>query len=167
MTTAVSHPDYPAFLAALKERILRARISAAHAANHELVLLYWDIGRGIMEKQQTAGWGDAVVERLAADLRDEFPDIRGFSVGNIWRMRQFYQIHTQPEFLAQPARELGGNVRAGRTKYHLAQLARELLVQIPWWHHVELIAKVKDPVAHYYYLRATARFGWSRNVLLN
>ena len=59
----VSHPDYPAFLAGLKARILHARTLAARAVNHELVLLYWDIGRGIVEKQQTAGWGDAVVER--------------------------------------------------------------------------------------------------------
>ena len=73
MATAMSHPDYPAFLAALKQRILGARISAGRAVNNELVLLYWDIGRGIVEKQQTAGWGDAVVERLAADLRAEFP----------------------------------------------------------------------------------------------
>lgn len=101
MTKALPRPDYLAFLAALKERILRARISAARAVNQELILLYWDIGRGIVEKQETAGWGDAVVECLAADLRAEFPDMRGFSVGNIWRVRQFYQLHTQPEFLAQ------------------------------------------------------------------
>jgi len=163
----VSHPDYPVFLAALKARILQARTLAARAVNHELVLLYWDIGRGIVEKQQTAGWGDAVVERLSADLRAEFPDMRGFSVGNIWRMRQFYQLHMQPEFLAQAARELETSVRAGSTKDILAQPARELLAQIPWWHHVELMAKVKDPAAHYYYLRATAQLGWSRDVLLN
>ena len=131
MTTAPSHPDYPAFLAALKERILRARISAARAINNELVLLYWDVGRGIVEKQRTAGWGDAVVERLAADLRAEFPDMHGFSVGNIWRMRQFYQLHTQPEFLAQAARELGTGFGKGRTNDNLAQVARELLAQIP------------------------------------
>ena len=90
MTAALSLPDYPAFLVALKERILRARISAARAVNHELVLLYWDIGRGIVEKQRTSGWGDAVVERLAADLRAEFPDMRGFSANNLWLVRQFY-----------------------------------------------------------------------------
>ena len=56
MTTSLAHPDYPAFLAGLKARILHARTSAARAVNHELVLLYWDIGRGIVEKQQTAGW---------------------------------------------------------------------------------------------------------------
>jgi hypothetical protein len=70
-------------IAALKERILQARTSAARAVNRDLILLYWDICRGIVEKHQTAGWGEAVVERRAADLRAEFPDMRGFSVANI------------------------------------------------------------------------------------
>jgi predicted nuclease of restriction endonuclease-like (RecB) superfamily len=162
-----THSDYPAFLAALKERILHARTSAARAVNRELVLLYWDIGRGIVEKQQTAGWGDAVVERLAADLRAEFPDMRGFSLANLWRMRQFFESHSDPKFLAQVAREIGSiTPDTGRDKI-LAQVARELLTPVPWWHHVELLAKVKDPAARLYYLRATAQLGWSRNVLLN
>ena len=83
MKKPLVHADYPAFLAALKERVLNARTSAARAVNRELVLLYWDIGHGIVEKQQTAGWGDAVAERLAADLRAEFPDMRGFSTANL------------------------------------------------------------------------------------
>ncbi len=99
-------PDYPAFLAALKERILQARTSAVREVNRDLVLLYWDIGRGIVEKQQTAGWGQAVVERLAADLRTEFPDMRGFSADNLWRMRQFFAEYTDAEFLEQAVPEL-------------------------------------------------------------
>ena len=63
----------------MKGRIQTARLQARRAVNRELVMLYWDIGRGIVEKQQTAGWGEAVVERLAADLRAEFPDMRRFS----------------------------------------------------------------------------------------
>jgi hypothetical protein len=84
MTKEISHPDYPAFLKNLKDRILQARISAARAVNHELVLLYWDIGRGIVEKQKTAGWGDSIVERLSSDLLMEFPDMRGFSARRFW-----------------------------------------------------------------------------------
>ncbi len=167
MNTALLYPDYPAFLAALKELILKARTSAARAVNSELVLLYWDIGRGIVEKQRTAGWGDAVVERLATDLRSEFPDMRGFSVSNIWRMRQFYEFYATDEFLAQAARELESSSKQKQPGIILAQVARVLLAAIPWWHHVELLAKVKDPAASLYYLQATARFGWSRSVLLN
>jgi len=106
MTTALSHPDYPAFLASLKDRILHARISAARAVNRELVLLYWDIGRGIAEKQQTAGWGNAVVERLAADLRAEFPGLRGFSMRSIWEMKRLFMAYSEPEFLQQAVAEL-------------------------------------------------------------
>ena len=167
MTKALSHADYPAFLAALKERILGARISAARAVNQELVLLYWDIGRGIVEKQQVAGWGESVVERLAADLRAEFPDMRGFSLANLWRMKQFYLAHTSPEFLAQAARELGPAPKGMSKTEFLAQAARELVASVPWGHHVFLLGRLNDPSAQLYYLRATTRFGWSRNVLLN
>jgi hypothetical protein len=106
MTKALSPPDYATFLASLKERILQARTSAARAVNRDLILLYWDIGRGIVEKQRTAGWGEAVVERLAADLRAEFPDMRGFSADNLWRMRQFFAEYTDPQFLEQAVPEL-------------------------------------------------------------
>ena len=167
MTTALSLPDYPAFLAALKARILDARITAARAINHELVLLYWDIGRGIVEKQQTAGWGDAVVERLAADLRTEFPDMRGFSIPNLWRMKQLYLVHTSTEFLAQAAREIGPSPEGTAPANFLSQRVREMVAAVPWGHHANMLAKLTDSAARLYYLRATARFGWSRNVLLN
>lgn len=72
-------PDYKGLLIEVIGRIQTVGLQARRAVNRELVMLYWDIGRGIVEKQQTAGWGEAVVERLAADLRAEFPDMRGFS----------------------------------------------------------------------------------------
>jgi predicted nuclease of restriction endonuclease-like (RecB) superfamily len=105
-TKTVSHPDYPAFLAEFKARILHARTNAARAVNRDLILLYWDIGRGIVQKQQRAGWGDAVVERLAADLRAEFPDMRGFSANNLWLVRQFYSEYSHYAFLEQLVQEL-------------------------------------------------------------
>ncbi len=137
---------------------------AARAVNHELVLLYWDIGRGIVEKQKTAGWGDSVVERLASDLKHEFPDMRGFSVVNLWRMKQLYLVHNSPEFLSHAVREL--KVQPADPE-KLSQAVREMVAAIPWGHHANLLAKLTDPAARVYYLRATARFGWSRNVLLN
>lgn len=182
MTTALSHPDYTAFLAALKERILRARISAARSVNYELVLLYWDIGRGIVEKQQTAGWGDAVVERLAADLRAEFPDMRGLSANNLWLVRQFYSEYSDAAFLeqlvqemekerrqcpAQPVPEMSGSDTARQNPEFISQAVRDLVVGMPWGHHIELLKKVKAPAARLYYLRSTAKLGWSRSVLLN
>ena len=106
MSKALLPPDYPSFLAALKERVLRARTIAVQSVNHELIRLYWDIGRSIVEKQQTTSWGDAVVERLASDLRVEFPDMRGFSANNLWLMRQFYSEYSEPNFLEQLVQEL-------------------------------------------------------------
>ena len=89
-----------------------------------MILLYWDIGHGIVEKQQNAGWGEAVVERLSNDLRTEFPEMRGFSVVNLWRMKQFYLSHTSPEFLSQVVRDLK-SVEIGTEEP--AQPAREIL----------------------------------------
>lgn len=152
-------PDYAPFLAELKARVLNARTSAARAVNRELILLYWDIGRGIVEKQRTAGWGDAVVEKLAADLRAELPDMSGFSARNIWDMRRFYSACTDPVFLRQAAAEMGV---AAET-----ELLRQLVAEIPWGHHLLLLNKVTDPAARLYYLRAVKQLGWSRNVLLN
>jgi predicted nuclease of restriction endonuclease-like (RecB) superfamily len=157
-------PDYSAFLTDVKSRIQSARLTAGRAVNRELVLLYWDIGRGIVEKQNLLGWGDSVVEALAKDLSDAFPGMRGFSTSSLWRMRQLYAALTAPEFLAQLARELAGKANQPEI---LAQAVRELVGAIPWGHHVEMLNKLTAPAARLFYLRATAQFGWSRAVLLN
>jgi len=154
--------DYAAFLAGLKARVVDARIAAALAVNRELILLYWDIGQGLAEKQQAADWGDAVVARLAFDLRAAFPDMSGFSLPNLWRMKQLYVAHTAPNFLSHAVREMQHG-KASATK--LSQAVRELVASVPWGHHANVLAKIDDPAARLYYLRATARFGWSRKVL--
>ena len=105
--------DYRDLIADLKARIQSARISAARAVNSELILLYWDIGHGILQKQQMLGWGDSVVELVAADLRREFPGATGFSAQNVWRMRQFHILHSQPEFLSQVVREIKNFFHSG------------------------------------------------------
>ncbi|MGI8435283.1 MAG: PDDEXK nuclease domain-containing protein [Chthoniobacterales bacterium] len=162
----VSTSDYPAFLAELKGRIRTGHLNAGRAVNRELVLLYWDIGRGIVEKQQAAGWGDTVVEQLAADLRIEFPNMQGFSAANIWRMRQLYEVCSAPEFLAQAAPELKKLGSKAAATPILAQAVRELVGAVPWGHHALLLGKIKEPGELYYYLRATAQCGWSRRVLM-
>ncbi len=88
MKPATITADYSKFLTEVKGRIQSARIQAGRAVNRELVMLYWDIGRGIVEKQRTADWGDGVVERLAADLRAEFPDMRWFTTWSSSRVRK-------------------------------------------------------------------------------
>jgi predicted nuclease of restriction endonuclease-like (RecB) superfamily len=163
MTQIRPPSDYPAFLAALKERIERARVSVIRSASRETVLLYWDVGQGIAEKQANAGWGDSVVEKLSRDIIRAFPGARGFSAQNLWRMRQFYLAHTSPEFLAQAVRELG--IKGDDEK--LSQAVRDWLAAVPWGHHANALARLTDPAAKIYYLRATAQLGWTRDVLLN
>ncbi len=176
MTTALSHPDYPAFLAALKERILRARISAARAVNHELIRLYWDMGRGIVDKQRTAGWGDSVIDQISRDLREAFPGTSGFSPRNLRSIRQFYSAYSDPSIWPQPVAKLpalkgpdgfwlqpAAKLESGGQEQFMPQL----VVEIPWGHHLLILNKLAEPSARIYYLRATAQLGWSRNVLLN
>jgi predicted nuclease of restriction endonuclease-like (RecB) superfamily len=177
-------PDYREFIAGLKTRVAAAQLAAARAVNRDLILLYWDIGQGIVEKQRSFGWGEAVVETVARDLREAFPEMRGFSANNVWLMRQFYSEYSGPSFLEQLVQEREGGRRVmlqppvaeisppapvvdNRNARLLEQLVQELLPAVPWGHHVEIVKKVKAPAARLYYLRATARFGWSRNVLLN
>lgn len=170
-------PDYATFVAELKSRIAKARLGAARAVNRELILLYWDIGQAIVEKQRASKWGDSVVEQLSRDLRREFSDMRGFSADNIWRMRQLYTEYSDPAFLEhvvpelpnlpklleQPVPERRGKARVG----FLSQIVRELAACLPWGHHIEILKKTTTPAARLHYLRATAQLGWSRNVLLN
>jgi predicted nuclease of restriction endonuclease-like (RecB) superfamily len=156
---------YGALLEDLKTRIRAAQVKAALSVNRELIALYWHIGRSIVERQAAEGWGKAVVERLSDDLGREFPGVAGFSAGNIWRMRAFYLAWTE-EVLAQAARENG-------KKAKLAQAARELdgpnppepVSDIPWFHNVVLVEKLKDPAVRLWYARQTVANGWSRAML--
>jgi predicted nuclease of restriction endonuclease-like (RecB) superfamily len=165
--------DYSAFVAELRARIASSRLSAARAVNRELVGLYWDIGAAILTKQATHGWGQAVVANLGRDLQEAFPGNSGFSASNLWRMRQVCEAYTAEDFLAQVVRErqaLAGIPSSPAVTHRpedLAQAVREMAVDIPWGHHINLLIKVGDPAARLYYLQATARFGWSRAALLN
>lgn len=135
--------DYPGLLTEIKERIRSAQYEALKAVNKELVDLYWDIGRMIVERQDAEGWGKAVVEQLAADLRTEFPGVGGFSASNLWRMKAFFEAYTGLEKLAPLVREIG------------------------WSHNLAILERCKDRLEREFYLRMTRKFGWSKNVLIH
>ena len=176
-------PEYRQFLAELKGRVLSARLSAARAVNRDVILLYWDIGRAIVKKQEQFGWGEAVVETVAADLQREFPASMSFSSDNLWRMRQMYLAYSSPDFLGQVVPKRQRTVAAFKDAGILGQVVPEtsathsssteqrlvldLLTAVPWGQNLLIIKKVADPPARLYYLRATAQFGWTRSVLLN
>jgi hypothetical protein len=187
-STVMTSPEYRLFIKDLKARVISASICAARAMNRDMILLYWDIGRGIVEKQQVLGWGNAVVEMVAADLRRAFPQMTGFSPRNVWDMRRLYATYTTPEFLAQAAREIdhgeggqilrqavagfGGDTKrlqaaAKLTEPKVIELLRQLVAEVPWGQNLLILNKLSDSIARLYYFRATAQFGWSRNVLLN
>jgi predicted nuclease of restriction endonuclease-like (RecB) superfamily len=98
---------YQDFLQAIKSQVVQSRIGTARAVNRSLIGLYWTLGQLIVERQEALGWGKAVVERLSADLKAEFPEMRGFSPRNLWFIKQFYEAYADaPEFLKQAVSEI-------------------------------------------------------------
>lgn len=172
--------EYRRFLEELKYRIESAREQAARSVNHELVLLYWDIGGSILQKQRAYGWGEGVVERLSEDLLKAYPDSSGFSPRNLWDMRRFHETWSRPQILRQAVAEIQkpflntpkglsgtrGNPQRARPR-GAKQILRQLVAEIPWGHHLVILNKAQSDEERIWYLRASAQFGWSRNVLLN
>jgi len=135
--------DYPRLLAEVRERVRSAQLEALRAVNRALVGLHWDIGALIVARQEQAGWGRAVVERLAADLRESFPGVGGFSASNLWRMKAFYETYRGLEKLAPLVREIG------------------------WSHNLVILQRCSDPLQREFYVRMTRKIGWSKNVLIH
>jgi predicted nuclease of restriction endonuclease-like (RecB) superfamily len=159
---------YAELLEGLKDRIRHAQVRAAVAANRELVRLYWDIGRAIVERQRVEGWGRGVVARLSADLQREFPGVGGFSPQNVWYMRAFYLAWTEEvSILQQPV----GDLDSGNPPPLAAELDGENLPQpvgeIPWGHNLQLLSKVKNPLERLWYAHKAFQHGWSRAVLVH
>ena len=134
--------DYRNWLTELKQRVERERQRAVASVNRELVTLYWQIGREILERQQKQGWGAGVIDRLARDLKAAFPDMRGFSPRNLKYMRAIAQAWPEADFVQQSA------------------------AQLPWFHLCTLLDKVKTPEARNWYADKALEHGWSRSVLL-
>ena len=155
--------DFALLLTEVKQRIQLAQTQAVLAVNSELVHLYWDIGRIIGARQKLEGWGAAVIPRLARELKNEMPELKGFSERNIGRMIAFYREYPDPSaFLPQPAAKISSPVKMPQPA---AKLGTALLWAIPWFHHIVLMEKVKDIPMRYWYMEQTLANGWSRNIL--
>jgi predicted nuclease of restriction endonuclease-like (RecB) superfamily len=140
----VHQPDaqsYERFLVSIKERIRTAQVKAVLAANAELILHYWEIGRDILANQQRQGWGAKVIDRLSTDLQQAFPKLGGYSVRNLKYMRSFAE--------AWPDRSI----------------VQQLVAQIPWGHNCTLLDQVEDEATRVFYARNTIHHGWARSVL--
>lgn len=138
---SVAPQGYDSLLENLKTRVHKARMSAALAANSELVSLYLDIGQMILDRQSAEGWGAKVVEKLATDLRAAFPDMKGFSPRNFAYMRKLAELCSETPILQQVAAKL------------------------PWGHTLVLIDRLKADNERLWYGLQTIEHGWSRAVL--
>lgn len=139
MPTPAGYADW---LAELKGRIHAAQQRATLAVNHELLLLYWQIGRDILERQAAQGWGAKVIDRLAQDLRSAFPDMKGFSPRNLKYMRAFAEAWPDEEFVQQA------------------------VARLPWGHNLVLLDRLPGPQTRRWYAAKAIEHNWSRNVLV-
>jgi predicted nuclease of restriction endonuclease-like (RecB) superfamily len=135
--------SYGALLREVKARIRDAQYAALRAVNRELIELYWDIGKLIVERQAGETWGRSVVQNLSKDLQVEFPGVSGFSAPNLYKMRQFYEAYRDNEFLSPLVRE------------------------ISWTKNLVILERCNDDQEREFYLRRTKQFGWTKNVLIH
>jgi len=133
--------DYSTFLTNIKERVQTERFKAILSANTAQILMYWDMGKDILTKQNSAGWGAKVIDRLSADLKNAFPNMNGFSARNLKYMRKFAEVW--------PDREI----------------VQRTVAQIPWRSNLTLIEKLKEPELRLWYAKQTIENGWSKNIL--
>ena len=135
--------DYQSFLADIKEKIYQSQLRAMRAVNKELIVLYKEIGRMILEKQEAFGWGKSVVENLSKDLQNDFPGATGYSSDNLWRMRKFYLAYKENEKLAP------------------------LVQEISWSHNIIIMEKCKDDFEREFYIKMSIKYGWSKTILVH
>lgn len=141
MTLQTTPTDYARWLGSIKEQIRSSRIRASLSVNHELIRLYWRIGKEIILQRTTQSWGSKVLEQLAQDLKAEFPDMKGGSLTNLKYMARFAEAWEEDS------------------------IGHQLGAQIPWRHNTTIIDQVKDQKTREWYIRKTIENGWSRSVL--
>lgn len=139
----IDNNQFKNFVVGIKNRIISSQKEALRGVNKELINLYWDIGKSISKSQEENGWGKSVVENLSFELRRDFVGVRGFSVQNLWNMRQFYLQYSKNEKLQTLSREIG------------------------WSHNVMIFQKCKDELEREFYIKSVIKFGWSYRVLDN
>ncbi|WP_404980999.1 PDDEXK nuclease domain-containing protein [Capnocytophaga granulosa] len=149
MKNILDTSDYKNWLQTLKGKIQQSQIKAAIQVNSELLRLYWQIGKAIVEKQAKAKWGDGFLQTLSADLCKEFPTMKGFSYRNLKSIRQWYLFYNQ-EFLIR--------------KQLVSQLEASLF-SIPWGHHIMIMQRCKSIQEALFYVHKTIENHWSRSVL--
>ncbi len=134
--------SYITVLEELKNKIRQAQYKSVLSANRGMILLYWDIGTTILKQQREQGWGAKIINRLAQDLSNSFPNMKGFSPRNLKYMRAFAEAYPDK------------------------QIVQQLVAQIPWGHNIRILDYVKNQQERLWYIKETIQNGWSRNVLV-
>jgi predicted nuclease of restriction endonuclease-like (RecB) superfamily len=159
---------YTDWLGDIKQQIHQAQQRAALALNLELVSLYWRIGKAILDQQDQQGWGAKVIDRLAHDLRTNFPAMKGFSPRNLKYMRAFAAAWQELEIVqgGLGQTESGAIVQQLLHKSEAGEFVQQLLHKLPWFHHCVLLDKLKTREERLWYLRKAIEHNWSRNILV-
>lgn len=140
---SLASTEYQNFRDEITKRIRSAQYEALKAVNKEMIALYWEIGRRIAEQQTTLGWGKSVVENLSKDIQKEFPGIKGFSARNMWDMARFY------------------------SEYQSNEILQPLVAEISWSKHIVILTKCKETQQRLFYILATKKYGWTKDVLIH
>ena len=135
--------EYKEFKEKIKNKIRSSQYEAIRLVNQSLINLYWGIGKEIYVQQQEKGWGKSIVEVLSKELKEDFPNVKGFSASNLWRMRNFYVTYSNIE--------------------NLAPLVRE----ISWSKNIAIMEKCQDQLEKEFYIKMTKKYGWTKDVLIN
>ncbi|MCL2041874.1 MAG: PDDEXK nuclease domain-containing protein [Bacteroidales bacterium] len=188
MNNNPKHSDeYKNWLTDVKMRIKQTQIKAAIKVNTELIRLYWDLGAEIVEKQLKSQWGDTVIRQLSLDLKEEFPDVQGFSERNLLYAKQLYSFYNQDNKILQQVVAVLPEKQTPITQQVVAQLPdkqtpivqqlagqlptttnsipQQLVAQIPWGHNLLIITKCTSVEEAIFYIHKTIENGWSRSML--
>lgn len=153
---SIVNSEYLNLLNELKEKIRLAQIRTVLTINVQMLAVYWEIGQVISSHEKQKGWGAKIVDHLAADLRIEFPKLKGLSPRNLRYMRNFSKAWPELTILQQAAAKLDAE-----------SILQQAAAKLPWFHICTLMDRVKDPVAMRFYAEKAVNKGWSRNVMIH
>uniref|UniRef100_UPI0036D89F0B PDDEXK nuclease domain-containing protein n=1 Tax=Photorhabdus sp. RM322S TaxID=3342825 RepID=UPI0036D89F0B len=150
---------YTSLLADVKKRIRSGQFRAARSVNAELIQMYWDIGRMLHERQKQQGWGAGIIPKLARDIANELPEVKGFSERNLKRMLRFYREYAFP-----PEMEQQSNINSSEKS--ISAIVPQVVAQLPWGHNILLIERIRDQTERFWYAEQAQIQGWSRDSLM-
>ncbi len=174
--------DYIQWIHDIKERFRNTQIKAAIKVNSELLLFNWQLGRDLVMRKVEEKWGSGIVEQLSLDLKNEFPDIKGFSTTNLWYMKKWYtfyaggdaeklqrlvgEIEAQISIIQPRMEQIGKNISEEKLQQVIGELPfPDFFAYVPWGHHIDIITKCNSIEEALFYIYRTIEEGWSRSTL--